>query len=334
MKADSRFKIPSKTFLVGEYAVLFGGESLVVTHRPFFECSRVKTIKGDESFNKKIADFHIDSPAARLMKNYGLAKDFDFVDPHLGGGGFGGSTAEVVASLKGRVELTPEKLVSEYVSLEKSDDKPAPSGADLCAQWISSVEVSKKVSKRVSKDISIEVGGGPSAGSLDRSRIFSFKKDQEGSTSKSLIQELVWPFKDVSVLVYKRPSKLKTHLHLKSIVEDKSHYKHLISLSKTVVESLKKGGSSFFTDLEDFSKEQERLSLLDPQSVVEVQSLKKMPSVLTARACGAFGADVVLVFSSNKEQLDKLNHKIVGLDFKYTAICVMDFATSGDLKSG
>ncbi len=306
MKADGSFKIPSKTFLLGEYAVLFGGDSLVLTHKPFFECVRT-----DINSDNKSLKFHKDSPAARLMKACGLVKDFDFIDPHFGEGGFGGSTAEVVASLKGRTDLNTLELLNSYINLQAGDKAIAPSGADLCAQWASAFNSCREHEDAIKN----EKGNG-----VDHTRVFHFKKDLNSLKSSPSFNEVYWPFKDVSVLVFKRPSKVKTHLHLKSISKDKGVYEKLISVSKSTVKSFIGCDLSFFNGLNEFSKEQERLLLLDPASAQEVQSLKKLPSVITARACGAFGGDVVLVFSSNKENLDKLNQRIVSLDFNYKAI--------------
>jgi|GEM_PF-1227583 len=318
MKADCSFKIPSKTFLVGEYAVLFGGDSLVLTHKPFFECLRGKQKSTDLNSSKdSTREFHKDSPAARLMNAHGLVKDFDFIDPHFGGGGFGGSTAEVVASLKGRADLTTESLLSEYIDLETDKNETAPSGADLCSQWVSAVESNEE--NHISDYISEENK------ETEKARVFHFNKDSYSLEKRVSLFEVSWPFKDVSVLIYKRPSKVKTHLHLKNISKDRVTYEKLISISKAVKMSFIGGDFSFFKGLDEFSKEQEHLSLIDPLSSQEVQSLKRLPSVVTARACGAFGGDVVLVFSSDKENLDKLNQRIVSLNFNYKSIGSIGF---------
>ena len=118
-------KIPSKTFLLGEYAVLTGGPALVLAHPPFFSLKKTNKPKL----------FHPKSPASLLMKKHGLRQDFDFLDPHRGGGGFGGSTAEVISSLKNRHDINIAELLADYKNLF-TESGAEPSGADLCTQWL------------------------------------------------------------------------------------------------------------------------------------------------------------------------------------------------------
>jgi hypothetical protein len=86
---------------------------------------------------------------------------------------------------------------------------------------------------------------------------------------------------------------------------------------------------AFFSFINEFSDEQLRLSLLDENSSNEIQVIKELEPVITARACGALGADVVSVFcklnkGSNKEDLDKVKAKIVDFDFNYSHIATLD----------
>lgn len=122
----NKIKVPSKTFLTGEYAVLKGGEALVLTHAPFFEAG----VKESGNF------FHTDSPAGVLEKSLsGHQQAWSFEDPHNGAGGFGGSTAEFLSVYKTLCEepsLTDAML--HYFRLFEHDKNP-PSGADLCAQY-------------------------------------------------------------------------------------------------------------------------------------------------------------------------------------------------------
>lgn len=273
-------KIPSKTFLLGEYGVLFGGPIVVLTHAPFFEA------RG----NSCSSNFHSESPASLLMSKYGLTKDFDFFDPHDGGGGFGGSTAEVVASLKGRVDIGVDELYNDYIKLFSSKDV-RPSGADLYSQW------------------------SESSPNLKGFKISVFKN---GKTSS-----LNWPFKDIGLLIYKRPKKLQTHNHLNEISKNSKDFNKLISIAENGIEFLKNSDPSFFDEVNSFAKEQSRLSLLDSDAFLEVERLKKSPEVVGARACGAMGVDVVTVFCSLKEDIDKLKAKIVDLNPEYKLVSTL-----------
>ncbi len=79
-------RIPSKTYILGEYGVLVGGPALVLCHGPYFE-----TTSGTSSFHPK-------SPAGLAAQKLGRSPP-GFVDPHGGRGGFGGSGAEFLSVL-------------------------------------------------------------------------------------------------------------------------------------------------------------------------------------------------------------------------------------------
>ena len=254
--------------------MLSGGPILVLTHLPFF-----KSTPGEEG-----KSFHPKSPASLLMKEFKLDKNFIFKDPHFGG--FGGSTAEVVASLKGRVESLKE-VHQKYLKIQNFK----ASGADLYAQWMHADTFKPKL-----------------------------------TLFKNACAEVIdWPF-DVSMLVCKRPAKLKTHDHLKSLT--KGEFKRLIEITEQAVEFLKTSDKDFFKCVELFAAEQKRLGLIDKQAMNEVEQIKGLSSVLSARACGALGMDVVTVFCNLKEDIDKIKAKIV--DLKYQLVTKLDYGDWSD----
>ncbi len=87
---------PSKTFLVGEYAVLTGGPALLIATPPCFS-----------------------------WDNEG------FYDPYDGKGGFGASGAEFVINAKRQGMVDPWKVVDAYKKKGFSG-----SGADIVSQWM------------------------------------------------------------------------------------------------------------------------------------------------------------------------------------------------------
>ena len=92
----SKTECPSKTFLVGEYAVLTGGPALVMTTPPYF------------------------------------SSDSDgFYDPYDGLGGFGASGAKFVLSAKNNGMTNPWKVWELYKKQGLSG-----SGADVISQWM------------------------------------------------------------------------------------------------------------------------------------------------------------------------------------------------------
>lgn len=121
---SENIKIPSKTFLMGEYSVLLGGRALVLTHAPFFSIE-------DRAPETK---FHPESPAGKLLTEKNVEQAFSFIDPYEGAGGFGGSTAEYLgASLFCDVKIQRRELLEKYFSYFSKQATP-PSGGDLCAQ--------------------------------------------------------------------------------------------------------------------------------------------------------------------------------------------------------
>jgi mevalonate kinase len=84
-------RIPSKTFLAGEYLALCGGPSLVLNTPPVFELYCQVT---DDT---RLEGIHPESPAGRFWADHQSSfanLTLQFMDPHQGRGGFGASTAQ------------------------------------------------------------------------------------------------------------------------------------------------------------------------------------------------------------------------------------------------
>lgn len=125
--------IPGKTFLVGEYAVLVGGNALGLATAPYFESTTELTTYHASS---AAGLFLRESQSAQVLKN----------NYHVGGFGF--STAEFVLAwfkknnlLQISKDLLP-KIFSEYRNLfDQTEElkKTKPSGADLIIQLLGGV---------------------------------------------------------------------------------------------------------------------------------------------------------------------------------------------------
>ena len=115
--------VPGKIFIFGEYSVMSGGEAILVTVSPHFEC-----------FESENDDIHVDSPAGRFGDE-NQAKKLPQVEEGLGKG-FGSSTAELIAVN----ELLPEPWEERRLwSWYRKNCFPA-SGADLAVQNRSRIE--------------------------------------------------------------------------------------------------------------------------------------------------------------------------------------------------
>ncbi|MCC2678154.1 MAG: hypothetical protein K0R29_730 [Pseudobdellovibrio sp.] len=132
---ETSFKIPGKTFLVGEYAVLLGGPALGLATAPCFEF----TVAGSNAVT-----FHPESPAGKYLAKHESLSAVSFSDPYSAAGirgGFGRSTAEYLAAIT--PDLLEKKsgvydILKEYKGLH-ADQKVRPSGIDLVFQYLGGV---------------------------------------------------------------------------------------------------------------------------------------------------------------------------------------------------
>ncbi len=122
-----RIEVPSKVFLIGEYAVLHGAPAVVAACGPRFEARLA------ESFG-----VHRESPAGRWLG----ARPLEFRDPHEGRGGFGASSAQFAAAFFAYPEAALPSWQSAWLSYRSlhSDRALKPSGADLAVQWVGGIQ--------------------------------------------------------------------------------------------------------------------------------------------------------------------------------------------------
>lgn len=127
-----RLRIPGKTFLVGEYAVLVGGNALGLATEPYF------------IENASLVAVHAESAVGLYTK----ATTIGALENPYQQGGFGLSTAEFIAAWfrKNKVEKFNlaflQKIFTEYRELFDQNEqlrKIKPSGADLVTQLVGGV---------------------------------------------------------------------------------------------------------------------------------------------------------------------------------------------------
>lgn len=254
-------EIPSKTFLLGEYGVLYGGPALVLCHPPFFEIDQERV------------RLHPKSPAGKWLQKEGVELNLPFKDPYKGGGGFGGSTAELVGAYyySNKRKQTEKDLMAFYYALYKEEKEP--SGADLYTQ------------------LSLEEG------------LFEFTK------SPLKKNKLEWPFKEISIFLLKRKVKVKTHEHLQHL-NAHSNFSLLQSWSLKGIEALKnKDWTEFIFSEKSFSKAQNKVGLLDLGTLEICNNFELLEGVECARGCGAKGADVLALFVK-KDRVDYIKRSL------------------------
>ncbi|MDR0632500.1 MAG: hypothetical protein LBF54_04720 [Holosporaceae bacterium] len=122
------FSCGSKTFLVGEYAVLFRGSAIVLITPPEFKLIA-------ESGKSDLIGVEKNSPAYLFYESHDFGNlSISFHDPHSESGGFGASSAQFTLLYKlylklNRQEFDINAFLGEY-------EKTSPgSGADCVAQY-------------------------------------------------------------------------------------------------------------------------------------------------------------------------------------------------------
>lgn len=125
------WKIPAKTFLLGEYAALIGQPAILLTTTPYFELSVLPT--------PELQGIHSESPAGRFWKHTGLSQGLGWQDPYLGVGGMGASSAQFLGAYLAYTTLTNrlpayEELLTQYFEFAWTGVGEKPSGYDVLAQ--------------------------------------------------------------------------------------------------------------------------------------------------------------------------------------------------------
>jgi mevalonate kinase len=254
------FYIPSKTFLMGEYAVLHGGPALVMAHAPRF------SVKIQADANGAVEGLHPMSPAGQWVRQ-NMAKfsgvKMSFVDPFAGKGGFGASSAQFVGAYAwsqlppGRwheYAVNPEDLWRAYKSLNHGTGQP-PSGADVTAQALGGVTIFQ--------------------------------------SSPFMAKSMAWPFENLVVVLARTGEKLPTHEHLRERLPVSDH---LIALSRMGTSAFAEGrAQDFINSFRAYGEELERLQLVTMNTRGLIAQAASDRSVIAVKGCGAMGADVLAV---------------------------------------
>jgi mevalonate kinase len=257
---------PAKTFLIGEYGVLDGGQALLVNTRPRFQ------LKVNSSSENNCHGIHPLSPSGkwlRMQAPYLNKLDIEFEDPWKGSGGLGASSAQFLLS-HALLDLIKEKfefLISEkYInSLLKSyfdtlDDFniSKPSGVDLVSQFIGGICYVEK--------------------------------------ERGLSHQLSWPFPSKNFLIFKTNKKMNTHEHLSSlIVTDLKEAKELSS--KAIYFFKKNEWSAFSESVNTFHKYLNQKKWVSEYTHKWIETIKKWSEVEAVKGCGAMGSDTLVIFS-------------------------------------
>jgi mevalonate kinase len=254
--------VPGKTFLAGEYLALNGGPAILISTAPKFEL-RVRNGSGWSP------GIHKDSPAGKLIRKHAMffnQFDLEFFDPHLGRGGWGASTAQFLAcyallqwqksaALDDEKYFDTHKMVNAYRDLAWDGRGLPPSGADLVGQLKGGITY------------------------FDRQR--------------GQISQLKWNFADLEFFLVATGHKVATHEHLATLesISTDTLEMHL----KLIVESFQAASKvTLIAGLNGYAEELKRQNWVYQKSLELIEQFKSIPGVVSAKGCGALGADVVL----------------------------------------
>ena len=275
---------PSKTFLIGEYAVMAGAPALLANTWPRFQFHIQHPAKKNHLFHK-------DSPAGRFMeenKEVFSSVSIQYLKNYESGFGLSGAEFNCVYLLKvllnggvvedvscfdmlekylsysrppsesGNPAITRSAAGGKFFSYDssKSENPYTPSGADLISQWLGKV------------------------------CIFS---------SSSLAESIDWPFKNLSFALIQTGQNFKTWKHLENLKQ--KNFSQLNEISLTALEAVRSSSESLFLQsIQDYRNVLEKEGLTHPSTKKILQKLNSHPEVLAAKGCGAMGAEVIAVF--------------------------------------
>lgn len=212
---------------------------------------------------------HPHSPAGKWIRYHSSlfqTCQLRFVDPHLGKGGLGASSAQFLGAYvwtqmvdrspgEWKEKLSPLAALTAYRSLVSTGEGLVPSGADLMAQW---------------------------AGQL------SFYQAQAFN-----LQNMKWPFDQLSFSLFRTNLKVSTHVHLAQI--DKTGFGELRERAEKAFHSLRlESEKDFIGAISDLGFHLEKLGYLHPEVQPILENFRQQEIILATKGCGAMGADIIL----------------------------------------
>lgn len=256
--------VPSKSFILGEYAVLQGEPALLACTGPRFLMQLSAAPEG------AIEGVHPQSPAGKWVRenrfHFAHYKGA-FNDPHQGAGGLGASTAQFLMSYAWSLnQASPmakwsqawdlEQLMTSYIQVAYSGEGLAPSGADLLAQ----------------------LGGGLAW----------------VNKSPLSVSSLAWPFRHLKMAFLRTGQKVATHKHLAEL--KLGSISDLGSMVRQLPQILESQDDRAFCELiRDYGRALESRGCLLEDTKVLMDQAEACTGVLASKGCGALGADIFMI---------------------------------------
>lgn len=257
-------KVPSKTFLLGEYSVLHGGVALIISTQPYFHFTATRNASDQ-------IPWHLNSPAGQWCKiSDVLLREWKITatDPHSGQGGFGFSGAQFVFShalttylQAGRLKDNPADVWQDF----RACDKSGGSGGDVVAQTL---------------------GG-----------ITCFQMDP---FQANIVK---WPFDDVALFILRTGEKQETHAHLERLRTMVVDFANLKSIAQASVDAfVRQDEERFLMGVGEFQSALVTNGLQSETTTELLQRLRDINGYIVGKGCGAMGADTVAVFVRSEQR--------------------------------
>lgn len=317
-------KIPSKTFIIGEYAILASsGCACLVATTPYFSFTTTQTRDNTPIYSPQ-------SPVGRLLQHLTTTNTTTNQQPRppaaLPPGGLpiapreygqsrppkgcGRSSAEFIATYavnyltrqdnyKHRPNIPPLDAwhALRYFSTQ-ANNSYQPSGVDLVSQLSGGISIVQSMPDNqalinrdlTSQDVATQVGM------------------KESSTQKTeLIKPAQWPADLGFILIRSGITYTNTPLYQNNSLE----LDGLVQLSQEFAVAITQQDSSQIVKLiNKYYHAMLKLSLINDEVQAMITQFQQHPNILAAKGCGGGGADTILLITT-KQQRPQLTHELI-----------------------
>ena len=257
-KILKKWTIPSKTFLLGEYAALADKGAILLTTHPCFEVTLTESTG--------LQGIHPDSPAglwwskARLNQ-YGL----HWHDPLNHCGGMGASSAQFLGayfatSYINGIIPTQADMLEAYWQCAWQGQGLRPSGYDVIAQSLSGcVSINRR---------------------------------------ENQCDVFPWSFSDLAFIIVHTGHKLATHHHLEetTLWDDVNQLDAIVTQAKHAFRSL--DSQILVDAVNAYHHALVAMNRVEKNTLTLMTQLKGLPGLLAMKGCGAMGADVIILITT------------------------------------
>lgn len=251
------------------------GEYVALTGGPALLVTTSPSFELSLCEQKNIGTIHPNSPAGLWWQKHHPKQGLYWDDPYQGIGGLGASSAQFIGAYFASCQLQNKKprlneLLDDYFTSSWSGKGVKPSGYDVIAQY-------------------------------EQGCVYIHRNEQ-------IIQNLQWPFPDLSFFLIHTGAKLATHSHLEGTTLPHS-LEELTSIVNLAYQAfVQNNPEHFINSINAYHQTLSKLNLVAEHSLKLINTFKSIPNVLAVKGCGALGADVIFLLTHQKmaQQLQKI----------------------------